>query len=144
MTDMSRFDFKSKAEKGSRLFFKDPIDGTELDLYMDVLGADSTTFKRLERERKAGVMNEVAQSKGKKKEWTAESIEETEQEDLEMLANVVTGFGDKDKNKIVDYIILPDETKVTFNKKNVKKLFNIFPFMLDQVNSYIGNRANFL
>lgn len=141
MLDLKNLDIKAKADKGARLYFMHPVNtGEQLDIFMDVLGRDSSIYKNLQKEKQLKIMNNKIANK---KELTMEDLDSAEEDDIEMLASIVLGLGDKDDGKEVDFILV-DEKKLKFSKKNVVKILTQFPFIKEQLQKFVWDRANFL
>lgn len=142
MLDLKSLDIKAKAEVGARLFFDHPVEeGVKLDVFMDVLGRDSEKYKTLQKENQLKRMNAKITSK---KAFTIEDLNDMEEDDIELLTSMVIGFGDKDeKGEILEYVILEGK-ELKYSKKNVTKLLTTFPWMKEQVQKFLWDRANFL
>lgn len=141
MTDLTKLDIKKKSNAGARLYFNHPTNEDEkLDLFMDVLGRDSTKYKNLQKEKQLKLMNSKIASK---KQLTMDDLNEAEEDDIDLLSSVIVGVGDMDEGKEVDYITFNDK-KLTKKKKDVIVLLDTFPFMKEQVTKFLWDRANFL
>lgn len=138
--DLALLDSKKQAEKGARLYFINPATGEEMDIFMDVLGRDSSKWINMERE---DLLKNVNKKTSKKKATEDDAIEIEDNITIK-LAKMVTKFGDKDeKGKDLDYITFGAD-KLKFNFDNVYFLLDKLPWMKEQVNLFIGDRANFL
>jgi len=140
MIDLTTLDSKAKSEKGARLNFINPADGSEMTTFMDVLGRDSATWTNMERE---DLLKNVNKKTSKKKATEDDAIE-IEQKITEKLAKMVTKFGEiDDKGKEVDYILFQGD-KLKWSFENAVLVLETLPWMREQVNVFIGDRANFL
>jgi len=100
-------------------------DGTETDIKMGVLSADSDEYKKHSHK----VRNKNLESRNRN--LTAERVEE---QTLEIVSRSVKWWENVDDNG----------TPVECNFNNVKDLFIRFPWMKEQVDVAAGRRVNFL
>lgn len=141
MTDLSTFDVVAKAEKGFKLYFKNPYDlSVELPIFMIVKGADSKTYKKALRAKKIETINNASINP---KEKTTEDLENIERDNIELIAKLVVGLGETEGKKDTDYI-LDDNKQYKAVKKDIIHLLTKFPWMVDQVTIAIATRTNFL
>jgi len=103
--------------------------GEETDIVITVCGQDSDTYKAISRKQQNARLKDM--QRGRKSAATAETLEER---GLELLVACVTGWagiqdGDKD---------------LECNAENVKMVFEKLPFVKEQIDVAIGDRANFM
>ena len=129
--DLSSIDTVKGANEGFDVQLYHPGTNEDLGVTIQVLGKDSDEFqkisraqskKRMERMSKGGFRNPVV------------SPEEVEQDNLNLLAAVSRGWN----NVIVDGKPLP------FSKENALMLYERFPWIREQIDAAIGDRANFI
>lgn len=146
--DLSKLATKEKSEKGARLYFVAP-DGRETTIFMDVLGQDSKKYLNRINE---SVLESVNKRKDTdKKEVDMDDLLEGQEKQLETLTMMVVGWGDheetKDKDpkkgKIKDTLTWGEE-ELKCSVKNILRVFEACPWMKEQVNAFMGKRANFL
>ena len=139
--DISKFDVVKNAEKGFKLYFKNPYDLTEeLPIFMVVMGADSKAYKKALRAKKIEIINATSINKDKK---TVDDLEQIDADNIELIAKLVIGLGETEKGKDSD-IILDGERECKCVKKDIIHLLTKFPWMTDQVTGAIATRSNFL
>ena len=139
--DISKFDVVKNAEKGFKLYLKNPYDLTEeLPVFMVVMGADSKAYKKALRAKKIEIINNASVSKEKK---TSEDLEQIDKDNIELLAKLVIGLGETEKGKDIDFI-LDGERECKCVKKDIIHLLTKFPWMAEQVTGAIATRSNFL
>lgn len=144
--DLSNLATKEKSEKGSRLYFVAP-DGRETTLFMDVLGQDSDVYLN----RINQVVLENVSKKSTKKESDEEVFERGRRSQLDTLCLMIVGWGDHAntkkedprEGKELDYFQWGDK-QLACTDENKKFVFEQCPWMKEQVNKFMGDRANFL
>ena len=142
--DINKFDVVKNADKGFKLYFKNPYDmKEELPWFMVVRGADSKVYKNALREKKLTRLNKKASENKESTDATAEDLEQIEADNMEILCRLVISVGETEEKQELDYI-LDGERQCKATKKDLKHLFTKFPWMLDQVTVCVANRANFL
>ena len=138
--DLGKFDLKKSANKGGKCYLKSPADGkTELPVFFNVLGRDSDAYRKTFNEVQRKLMNDKIT--GKKVD--DKSFEESEIEDVEFLANLVTGWGETEDGKDSATILI-DEKKLKCDYDNVVKVLTQYTWIREQISSFMWNRANFL
>lgn len=153
MTDLSKLDTKTLSEKGAKLYFIAP-DGRETTFFMELLGPDSKLAINKVNE---AVLEYVNTPKDKKEDTNAPAVKDMEElianqeKYAETLFERIIGWGDHEdtedkdpkKGKIIKTILWGEE-KLKFSKENVLKVIDACPWMKEQINSFMGERANFL
>jgi len=144
------FDVKAKSEVGSELWFTHPTDDSKkLDIFFIVKGRDSETYSQIKRETQIKMLNKKI---GKKKDISPDDFDEAEEDDIENLARLIIGWGTleydeddvkKEKGKKVDYI-LEGKDKTKYSQKNAVRLLKSYPWIKEQVSTFMWDRANFL
>ncbi len=123
--DIARFDTQKGAEEGHRLQLKDPF-GEPLDVYITVKGMDSVTYQdaQLETVRR---YKDLPERKRKDPDLIRAGV-------MELLADVTMGW----ENLQIDGAAYP------FSRANALKLYGRFPWIREQVQQAVEDRANFL
>ena len=154
MVDLRKLDTKTLSEKGARLYFVAP-DGRETTFFMEVLGPDSKLAINKVNEAVLEYVNNPKEDTEDKVVQDMDSLVENQEKYLDTLFDRIIGWGDhedlededKDKDpkkgKIVE-TILWGEDKMKFSKANVLKVLDACPWMKEQINAFMGKRANFL
>lgn len=128
--DLDDLDTTSAAEKGATITIRHPITGEDLEgsdgkpCTLQVLGADSKEWKRA-----------VADSMKSTKNRRNLTVADAERSTIEMLARVTTGMSE---NWVWGKKPLP------FSKENITRLYSERPWIREQVDIFVGDRANFL
>ncbi|MCO4101054.1 MAG: hypothetical protein HEQ38_17005 [Gemmatimonas sp.] len=157
MAKISSRRLKDRAEQGATMIVRDrleplvddeksPYDGEFPPLLsregkpctLTLLGADSETAKRLDRQRSASAQNRVVASMfGKSKAraaMTPEDIAEQAQHDLDKLVTLTVGWYGWEGE---------DEEPVPFSAEAVRELYEQDPDTREQALQFIGDRAVF-
>lgn len=119
------------ADEGVWMQLEHPADGTPLEndqgqaMRIKLAGRDSERFKRIQRRLGDRRLS------GKKKNL---SFREAESEALNLLANCTLDWEGIQEN----------DEPVEFTDENVKRLYQKYPWIKDQVDEFITDRTNFL
>lgn len=130
--DLANIDTVKGANEGFDVQIYHPGTNADLGISIRVLGKDSDEFRKVSAAQSKKRMAKM--SKGGFRNATTISIEEIEQETIELLASVTKGWD----NVVVDGNPLP------FSKENAAALYERFPWIKEQVDAAIGDRANFI
>jgi hypothetical protein len=129
LMDLSILDTSEAAEKGAVLEIMHPTENTLLGIQITLAGADSDLYRKIVNKN---VNKRVQRMKpGQSIPFTAEEQEES---GLNLLASCTLAW---------DGVVVDGET-VPCNKENAKELYRRFPWIREQVDLFIGDRANFL
>lgn len=123
--DLASLDTAARAEEGAPLAITHPTTGEAIGITITVVGTDSDTYQKARRKL---ADKRIQQRKAKL------SIEDIENENIEMLARCTKGW---------DGVVVDGEAKpCTFS--NAVELYKRFPWVREQVDAFMGERANFL
>ena len=140
--DLGKLDVKKKANKGVKLYLTSPEDGkTKLPLFLFVLGKDSDVYQNVYRSKQVKIMDKKLG--GKDVKFDEKFFIESEKEDLDTLSSLVTGFGETEDGKDTDFLLI-DAKKIKHSKDTVADLLVRFPWIKEQVTTFVGDRSNFL
>jgi len=130
--DLATLDTVKGANEGFDVQIYNPATNEDLDIVIHVLGKDSDEFQRISRAQGRKRMAKMA--KGGFRSVSATSAEEIEQDAIALLAACTTGWsGVVIGGKAIDY-----------NQDNAVMLYTRFPWIREQVDAAIGDRANFI
>ena len=128
--DLSSFDVSEAASRGATLILRNPATGEDLfaddgkPITITLLGSDSSEY----RKRIRATANQRINSRKKR------TVEQIEQESIEMLAAVTQGWCG----------IVVDGEEVAFSQDEAKKLYRRFSWITEQVDEFVSDRSNFL
>lgn len=123
--DLSGFDTRQGADRGYPLHIKDPV-GQPTDIVIVVKGADSQQFQ----DAKVEALRRQAEQPKKR----AVDYERLEAELIDLLVAVTVSW---------ENVTLEGEV-LACNQDNARKLYRRFPWIREQVDAAIYDRANFI
>lgn len=134
--DLTKLDTSSAADEGADLQLLNPVDDTVLrdektgePVSIQLLGSDSKEFMRISHK---------LQDKRLQKRFTRGKLKmsaaEIEADALDLLVACTKGW----KHVRIGQEVLP------FNEENVRMVYNRFPWIKEQVDSFVNDRASFL
>lgn len=123
--DLSRFDTKKAADEGFRLQLKDPL-GQPTDIVIVVKGADSEQFQAAKVE---ALRRQAEQPKKRGVDY-----ERIEAELIDLLVAVTVAWEN----------VQLDGEALACTQDNARKLYRRFPWIREQVDAAIYDRANFI
>lgn len=135
MTDsVFDLDTSSLADEGMWCRLRHPVDGAPLSargqpVRVRLLGIDGERFRALQRRVAARRADLLLRSRGRP---DAEAEEEL---DLDLLAHATLGW---------ENVLLPGGEAFAFSVDNARRLYAERPWIAEQVNRFIADRANFL
>ncbi len=124
--DLSSLDVVAAAETGAEIEILHPVTGKELGITITIVGADSERYRKN--------LRSLANSRLNRKARKTASLEEAEEDGLELLAKATLGW----KGVVVDGAEIP------FSPLEAKKLYKRFPWIKEQVDAAIADRRTFL
>lgn len=110
-------------ESGAELRIVNPKTGKKTDIYIKLMGVDSRAFRKAQK----AAIRKVIAAKGNLNE------DEFLDEDIEQLVAITIGWRGAKRNG----------KEFEFNEANCRELYSQSPAIADQVDRFIGNRANF-
>lgn len=129
--DLSELDTAKAANAGFDVDLYHPATNADLGIKIRVLGKDSDEFRRVSNSQNKRRMDRM--QRGGFRNPTP-SPEELEQNGIELLAACTLGWAG----------VVLDKKPLPFTKDNAKMLYNRFPWIKEQVDAAIGDRANFI
>jgi hypothetical protein len=127
--DLSQLDSAKGAEKGFTLTLRHPKTDAELPWQVMLLGADSEAYK--DRAREFARARAARFTKLRKMQI---SPEELEAEAIELLVVATTGWQGMTR----------DGQPFEYSNDNARELYRKYPWIREQVDAAVGDRANFL
>lgn len=126
VVDLATLDSRAGANKGAVLNVLHPVTQKPIGTRITLLGTDSDAYQAFSHEQMVNKLSK-AQVKGL-------LIEDFEDEGYELLATLTVGWED----------MVVDGEEVPFTQANAKKIYKRFPWLKEQVDRFIANRANFI
>lgn len=126
--NLKKFNSK-KINEGSDLIVRDPVSSEKTDIVITLLSADSDIYRsRLNK------MSDRMQRTLHKRKGRQLSSAELRGESIELYADCTAGW----KN------IELEKAPFEHNKENAVKLYTDYPWIFEQVEEFVEDRANFL
>lgn len=128
---MSQFDFASrdvtaKADEGAELEVLDPANGKPVGVFITLAGADSSVH----RKATAAIANRRAKGGFRRNI----NLDDLQTESIEVLARCTLGWSG----------VVLDGKDVPLSKEAAVTLYTRFPWLREQVETFISDRANYL
>ena len=128
---MSQFDFASrdvtaKADEGAELEVLDPANGKPVGVFITLAGADSSVH----RKATAAIANRRAKGGFRRNI----NLDDLQTESIEVLARCTLGWSG----------VVLDGNDVPLSKEAAVTLYTRFPWLREQVETFISDRANYL
>lgn len=130
--DLSSIDTVKGANEGFDVRIYHPGTNEDLDITINVLGKDSDEF--VETGRKQSKKRMAKMSKGGFRNTSTVPIEEIEQDGIELLAACTKSWAG----------VVIEGKQVAFSHGAAVDLYTRFPWIKEQVDTAIGDRANFI
>ena len=130
--DLAAIDTVKGSNEGFDVRIFHPGTNEDLDLIINVLGKDSDAFQKVSRAQNKKRMAKM--QKGGFRNTAPIPIEEIEQDGIDLLAACTTGWAG---------VIIEGE-EIQFSIDNAVMVYERFPWIKEQIDTAIGDRANFI
>jgi len=130
--DLAAIDTVKGSNDGFNVSIYHPGTNEDLDISISVLGKDSDLFQKISRSQNKKRMAKM--TKGGFRNTSPVPIEEIEQDGIELLAACTTGWTG----------VIIDGKEIPFSADNAAMLYKRFPWIKEQVDVAVGDRANFI
>ena len=130
--DLAAIDTVKGSNDGFDVRIYHPGTSEDLDITINVLGKDSDAFQKVSRGQNKRRMAKM--SKGGFRNVSTPPVEEIESDGIELLASCTTGWSG----------VVIDKKEIEFSKENAVMIYDRFPWIKEQVDLAIGDRANFI
>jgi hypothetical protein len=124
--DLSTIDLTKSAEAGADLTLEHPVTGEPLDIIITLAGTDSASYRAKQKEIQNKRITKMA--RGKKADFSI-----TDDEACDILAGCTLGWVG----------ILESGKELEFSVLNAKDLYIKHFWIREQVDAFMGDRANF-
>lgn len=126
--DLKRLDTVSASNEGAELAIYAP-DGEKTDIVIRLAGVDSDVYRKASRKQRDKRLQNL-QKRGKQKLTSAE----LDEEGIALLAACTLGWENLEENG----------QPLECTRENAERLYHDYPDVRQQVDAFIGDRANFL
>jgi len=130
VVDLASFDTRKKAEEGAFLNLLSPDDGSETGILIRLAGADSDLFQ----ETQSKLINKRATKFNPSKPWAPITNEERIKDTITVLVKCTLAW----ENMVMG------GKELEFTPDNIRMVYENFPWIREQVDSFVMERRNFL
>ena len=130
--DLSTIDTVKGSNEGFDVRIYHPGTNEDLDIIINVLGKDSDEFQKVSRAQSKKRLAKM--TKGGFRQNQPAPIEEIEQDGLQLLAACTKSWSG----------VVIEGKEIAFNLDNAVMIYERFPWLKEQVDTAIGDRANFI
>ena len=128
---------KAAAESGVEVTILQPTTNIPLGITVTVCGADSETFKNIQRKQLNRRLEKQQKSRTRQ---TAMTAEELELESMDVLVACTRSWSTGERKQLE----FDDNEWLECTPDNVRRVYEALPWLKEQVDQEIGDRANFL
>jgi hypothetical protein len=136
MFDLAALDTVQGSNEGFEVSIYNPATTENLGLFITVLGKDSDEFQRVSRAQQKKRMEKMSKGGFRNTNVPVESIEA---DGIQLLAAVTKSWRQGEKQTIT-----LDGRELDCSKDNAAMIYERFPWIREQVDVAIGDRANFI
>lgn len=129
--DLSSIDTVKGSNEGFDVRIYHPGTNEDLDIVINILGKDSDEFQKVSRAQNKKRMAKMTKGGFRN---TAVPVEEIEQDSIQLLAACTKSWSG----------IVVDGKPVEFSQDNAVMIYERFPWIKEQVDVAMGDRANFI
>jgi hypothetical protein len=131
--DLSSIDTVKGSNEGFDVRIYHPGTNEDMDITIRVLGKDSDEFQKVSRAQSKKRMAKMTKG-GFRNPNTAVPVEEVEQDGIQLLAACTKGWSG----------VIVEGKEVPFSTDNAVMIYERFPWIKEQIDTAIGDRANFI
>ena len=135
MFDLAEMDTVEGSNKGFDVELFHPKTKEDLGIIIHILGRDSDKFLEVSRAQQKRRLNKMSKFGGARSPGRVVTPEEVEKDSIELLAECTTGWSDT---------LMVDGAKLPFSVENAKAVYRRFPWIREQVDEAMDDRANFI
>jgi len=151
MIDLGKIDTVKGSNEGFDVELYHPGTNADLGIVITVLGKDSDEFQKITRQQNKKRMDRMSKNGFRSGKVAPPSQDELDSDNLDVLSGCTTGWKtlevtDKDGEVVEsekDTITLAGD-EVAFSCYTAKILYSRFPWIKEQIDIAIGDRANFI
>lgn len=139
--DFANLDTVEGSNKGFELRLFNPTTLKDLDIWITVLGRDSDEYRNLSNAHQQKRISKMSRAGSVRA--TFSTPEEFDREAVELLAAVTKSWRQVEDGKERDTLTVKKEELVC-GKENAARLYKEYPWVKEQVDAAVLDRANFL
>ena len=123
--DFTKLDFATKAEEGAVMQVKNPLTGEALGATITLIGTDSKAFRDLAKQRATAALKRTKEEQ--------ENYDSDDEMSVMLSKCTLAWLGVEEGVEAVE-----------FSQENALMMYRKYRWLRDQVDQFIGDRANFL
>jgi hypothetical protein len=141
MKDLSELDSVSAANEGVEVELVNPKTGAGTGIFVRILGSDSDVFRKKTQEQQQRRMSRLF--KGGRMNPNSYSSSEAERDAIDLLAACTKSWR-RASGEGESATLLVKGEELSCTPENAKRLYSTFPWIKEQLDEAISDRANFL
>jgi len=142
--DLGDIDTVKGSNEGFDVELYHPATNADTGIIITVLGKDSDAFQKTNKQQQKKRMDRLSKNGFRGGKVAPPSQEEMDADSLELLASCTVGWKTIIDESSGSETILLDGEELSFSLVNAKKVYKRFPWIKEQIDTAIGDRANFI
>lgn len=139
LLDLSTLNTVAACNQGAEIELRHPTSNAPLGIFVTVLGKDSDVFKSYVRQATNARLRKAAAEKRRARETEVLTVEENEQQGVELLATCTVSWRTANEPSI-----LFNAELLACTHANAVRLYGQLPWIREQIDTAIGDLENFL
>lgn len=143
--DLEKLNTAKASNAGFELQLRDPATNDDLQIFITVLGRDSTEFRRVSSDQNKKRVQRA--SRGGRFSMPTLGLEELERDTSDLLAACTKSWREvekKDGKDVEKHTLTVGGAELECNTENARRIYNEYGWMREQVDQAVADRANFL
>ncbi len=141
--DLDSLDTVAACDKGAEIQLNHPVTKLPIDIYVTVLGKESTVFRSYVKETANARVRADALATKRGKDTVIPTVEDADERAIELLLLCMVGWRQADGEGFKNSITYKSN-ELLFNVPNAKLMLETFPWFRLQVDTAIGDLENFI
>jgi hypothetical protein len=145
MRDLASLDVVTKSNEGFELELYSPANMEGLNIFITVLGRDSADFQKLQSEQNQRRLDRAGRAGNISKMLSEKQMR---RDGIELAAVCTKGWktvDDTDPSNVqIKNVLIVGGEELPYTKENAIKVYTDFPWIKEQVDDAITDRANFM
>jgi len=140
--DLGDMDTVAGANGGFDVELYHPATNADIGIIITVLGKDSDEFQKVTRQQNKKRIDKLSKSGFRSGKVAPPSQDQMDADGLELLASCTIGWRAVEEESFGTLLL--DGEEIPFSTENAKKIYSRFPWIKEQIDIAIGDRANFI
>lgn len=142
--DLAALDTVASCSEGAEMELENPATREGTGIFLKLLGPDSKEYQDIERQIQAASLERSIKRRKKQNLTEADllnALTESQPTNVKRVTACTAGWRDAD---LKDGVILIDGKETEFSKEAARKLYERFPWIVEQALEFIRERGNFI